>query len=179
MLSQGLDSFLSPPAASRRAAWEGISWGSRASPDRSIQLLRVSNGGRGNGGDVGQEGCRWVGVVGAGGMRGWEEPTATAPLPSALSPGAGLQAAFLGSLIPYLCGSGFVQRWCCGETPPVPRWESALGASEGCFLGCRLSQHLGGSCNGAGGQKGLDSHPPAAFCISEFEGMRAGGQGLL
>lgn len=39
--------FLSLPAASRRAAGEGIGWGSRTSPDRSVRLLSVSNGGQG------------------------------------------------------------------------------------------------------------------------------------
>lgn len=39
--------FLSLPAASRRATGEGIGWGSRTSPDRSVRLLSVSNGGQG------------------------------------------------------------------------------------------------------------------------------------
>ena len=103
VLSQGLDSFLSPPAASRRAAWEGISWGSRASPDRSIQLPRVSNGGRGNGGDVGRAGCRWVGWWELGGCGAGKSPRQ--------------QLRFLPFSAPAL-GSGCV----FGIAHPLPAW---------------------------------------------------------
>lgn len=57
----------------------------------------MSNGGRGNGGDVGQAGRLQVGQgAGRGAARGWEEPAAIAPLPSVLCPSAGLQAVLSG-----------------------------------------------------------------------------------